>query len=347
MRSDLHAIEMMRPIPTMLLLLALVFSAALSTTARADDAVVLAIFPAERREEMTAALRLELAGRATLVEAAALDGSETTRDIRAIAEAHGATHVVWIVFPSGLLAPAEVRVLDLARSAPAHATTPEAWDVVDARVVAVLASSVMDAAPAEPAVVEGPVIASVVVPETPEAAAPSEPAAAPAAPAIVAARDPRAARRFSLMLGPSFTYITSPGAPVALGAATDLAFYARLSEWASIGMRLRFGGVGYSSLSGVLVSGALGVPSILVSFREPLGTAAMIELGVHVEGGLFFYGNNASEWSFGLGGGGSATIELGASQGIQLDYTIDLYGFGTAGSYGWGALTLGYVARFE
>ncbi len=344
----------MRPI--LLTLSLLVF--ALPAAVRADDVVVLVLFPSERRAEMTAALRLELAGRATLVEDPAIDGQEATASaLRALAEAHGATHVVWVVFPTGVLGPAEIRVLDLARPAPAHATTPEAWDVVDARVVAVLASSVMDASTSTSALPAAAPALPAAAPVTPDVA--PTPALAPAPPPepialetdpedeVETPTDPRAARHFSLVLGPSFAHVSAPGQPTRLGPATDLAFYARLTEWASVGVRLRLGGVGFSSLEGVLVSGAVGVPSILVSFREPLGTAAMVELGVHAEGGFFFYGRNASEWSFGLGVGAMATVELGAQQGIQIDYTLDLYGFGTTGSYGWGALTLAYVLRFD
>lgn len=336
----------MQPTFAMLALLGLALVA--PSAACAQEATVLAIFPAERRAEMTAALRLELAGRATLVEDSAIDASAETTELRAIAEARGATHVVWVVFPTGLLGPAEVRVLDVSRSAPAHATTPEAWDVVDARVVAVLASSVMDPARIEPAVVEpappAVVETRVVVSTTAASAAPV--VVPPTESEAVEPRDPRAARRFSIVVGPSFTHLTSDGAS-ALGLTYDFAFYARLTEWASLGTRLRIGQGSFTNAEATRVHAGLGVPSLLVSFREPIGTSAMIELGVHAEGGLFFYGHDANRWSFGFGAGATMTLELGSGQGIQLDYTVDFFGFETSELLGWGALTLAYVGRFD
>ncbi|AKF05879.1 hypothetical protein DB32_003028 [Sandaracinus amylolyticus] len=108
---------------------ALLFALMATTTARADERVVLVRWPAERGAEMTSALRLELAGRATMIEGAALEDDEpTVSAMRDAARASGATHVAWVVFPSGVLAPAEVRVLDVTRAAPAHAMTAQAWD---------------------------------------------------------------------------------------------------------------------------------------------------------------------------------------------------------------------------
>ena len=116
----------------------------LPALARADRPVVLARLPRERQAEMTAALRLELAGRATLVEGPALEGEPSVSSLREEARVAGASHVVWVVFPGGLLVPAEVRVLDVQRTAPAHASTPQAWDVVDPRIVAVVAATLFE-----------------------------------------------------------------------------------------------------------------------------------------------------------------------------------------------------------
>jgi hypothetical protein len=129
------------------------------------------------------------------------------------------------------------------------------------------------------------------------------------------------------------------------------AFYARVSEWASIGLRLRGGG-GASSIGGAMLEASIGAPSLAVSFREPLGTAAMIELGVHAEGGLFVSWQEnrivgEDQLSFGIGVGAFATIELGAANGLMLDYTIEVYGLGGVDTWLWGAATLAYLHRWN
>lgn len=342
--------------------------------ARADGPVVLARLPVERHDEMVAALRLELAGRAVVVEGPPVGTDELTVErMRDEARAAQATHVVWVVYPGGALWPAEIRLLDAERTAPAHAMTPQAWDVVDARLVAVIAGSLLDQGEplpiaqresvadaetigdpgAEVARVDGAEATEVLVVASETAVAPE--ADLPAVPEVALTVDPRRARRFSLSFGTGIAHQRAPlaSAPLTPGDTgisyghTEVAFYGRVTEWASIGMRFRLGGFGYSDLAGVTLSGAIGVPSIMVSFREPLGTAAMIELGIHTEGGLFFYGRSLSEWSFGLGAGAFATLELGEVNGIQLDYTLDLYGFGDSGSYSWGSASLSYVRRFD
>ena len=124
-----------------------------------------------------------------------------------------------------------------------------------------------------------------------------------------------------------------------------------MSEWASLGLRLRLN-VGASSIEGAILYGSIALPSIALSFRESLGTAAAIEIGVHAEGGLYVDWmssrvRGADELSFGLGGGAFATLELGAANGLQLDYTISVYGLGGTATRTWGSGTLSYVHRWD
>lgn len=316
---------------------------------------VLPHLPGERRAEMTAALRLELAGRATLLEPeAAFDPEITTAALRERAAAAGATHVVWISFPGGVLAPAEVRVLDLARSDAAHGMTPQAWDVVEPRVVAVLVGSLMDAAAAPPALPSevidpAPPTEPAPPPPTPVEAAPpeEEPPAAPA--------DTRAARRYSIGFLTGWSYRSVPDLSNYDSFSTTVSFYGRASEWLSLGVRLQITGIGVStyvasdgtSSTEVGVNGVVGAPSLMVSFREPLGTVAMLELGVHAEPGLYFYARSISQWSFGLGVGAFANLDLGVHNAITLDFTVSAFGFGEVGAQFWGALSLGYTYRWD
>ncbi|MBN8614989.1 MAG: hypothetical protein J0L92_30600 [Deltaproteobacteria bacterium] len=131
----------------------------------------------------------------------------------------------------------------------------------------------------------------------------------------------------------------------------ELGFYARVSEWASIGLRLRGGG-GYSSTSGANLRLALAMPSVRVHLREDLSSFATIELGVHAEGGLALQwledGALRADWlSFGLGAGVYATLELGDTHALTLDASMMAYGLGgTAVSIEMGA-TLSYVVRWD
>lgn len=309
---------------------------------------VLAHLPSERRAEMLSALRLELAARGTLLEdERPYQAGASLESMREAANARGATHVVWVRFPTGVLGPAELLVLDVTRSDAAHGMTPQAWDVVDPRVVAVLAGSLIDAtSTAEPAPP-----AAEVLPESPTVVTRVEAAPAISDEPLVLSEpelDPRTARRFSLSAGFGGAHRSSPTSSTELeSTAMHLTFYGRMSEWASIGLRAQLSAIGASSLEGFLITGAIGVPSILVSFREPLGTAAMLELGVHAEGGFYLYGRNVSEWSFGVSVGAVVNLELGAHQGISLDYTLAMFGFGDLGANAWGSFTLDYVARWD
>lgn len=158
----------------------------------------------------------------------------------------------------------------------------------------------------------------------------------------------RRARRFSLLIGMGFT---AQEGGMGQSVLPELGFYGRLSEWASIGLRLR-GGAGYSSLIGANVRLALAMPSVRVHFREDLGSFATIEVGVHADGGL------AIQWfedrsfggdrlSFGLGAGVYTTLELGDVHAISLDASMMAYGLGgTDVSIEMGA-TLSYVVRWD
>ncbi len=341
-----------------------VVTLALPAAASAQDWRVLARLPEERRAEVLAALRVELAGRATVAEGEA-PGDEPT-DAAMRAQAGGFTHVAWVVFPGGILAPAEVRVLDVSRASAARAMTPQAWDVVDPRVVAVVAASLLEPG-AEVAPIEQ-------AEESASAPAPSEPADSPAAPSSARAPSPppaapvlpepahaalvepelgrgQRARTFSLWAGLGIAHRNGSGLRETVSSTVQLALYARLSDWASIGLRLR-PGFGYSSIEGALVTGSVGLPSFAVSFREPLGTVAAIELGVHAEGNLALEWRENPTWrenrlSFGLGVGAFAVLELGRANAIALDYTVEVYGLGGVEAWVWGSATLSYVGRWD
>ncbi|MBX3273883.1 MAG: hypothetical protein KF729_26700 [Sandaracinaceae bacterium] len=344
-----------------ILVLALAAATAAPAAARADELRVLARLPMERRAEMISALRVEVAGRAELLEGEALgDEPAGTGAMRAEARARDATHVVWVVFPSGALAPAEVRVLDVSRTSAAHAMTPQAWDVVDARVVAVLAASLLESE--EPshgraAATPAPPASSEPAPEPPPSVTRASATLAPAAPADAPALDPEPARgrrprTFSLWFGVGLAHTQLPHvAGSQLTMSNQLAFYGRVAEWAALGLRLR-GGAGYSSVEGALVQANFGLPSIALSFRESLGTAATLELGLHAEGGFYVdWRENRlvgqDRLGFGLGGGVFATLELGAAHGVLLDYTFEVYGLGGSDAWTWGAATLAYVHRWD
>lgn len=332
--------------------LLLSFLLLLGPTPVAAQWTVLPHLPVERRAEMMAALRLELAGRATVLEPnAGFDPEVTVAALRDAAGRVGATHVVWVTFPTGVLSPAEVRVLDLSRADAAHGMTPQAWDVVEPRVVAVLLGSLMDAASVPS--VAAPPVAVATAPETipsppPDDAPPTPPGDALVLdePALLA--DPRAARRFSVSFLTGVSYRTIPGAADEPSSfVTTMAFYGRMNEWASIGLRVQGSGIGYSDLEGFTATGVIAAPSLMVSFREPLGTVAMLELGVHAEPGLYFYGRNVGQWSFGLGVGAFANLDLGAHNAITLDFTLSTFGFGEVGPQFWGSLALGYTYRWD
>jgi len=158
----------------------------------------------------------------------------------------------------------------------------------------------------------------------------------------------RRARRFSLLVGMGFTAANGGRGQSIL---PELGFYTRVSEWVSIGLRLR-GGAGYSSGTGAHVRLAMAMPSVRTHFREDLSSLATIELGVHADGGLalewFEDAALRADWlSFGVGAGVYATLELGDTHALTLDASMTAYGLaGTAVSIEMGA-TLSYVVRWD
>jgi hypothetical protein len=151
---------------------------------------------------------------------------------------------------------------------------------------------------------------------------------------------------FVLQAGLSFTY----GPASTRGVRGELAFYARLNGWASVGLRFSGGG-GYSSVEGGLVDGVIGAPSVMVSHRIPLRRPSFgVELGVHAEAaiGLSFTERNREDdaVAFGLGVGAFAAFELGRSHGIAIDYTFSTFGMGGRSVRNQGALSLLYTRRW-
>lgn len=159
----------------------------------------------------------------------------------------------------------------------------------------------------------------------------------------------RPARRFSLLVGASASFSNDPRFAASL--LPELGLYARLSDWASVGMRLRVGG-GWSSLDGAQLRLAVAVPSLRAHLREDLGRWGTIELGVHGDGGLAL--DRAEErrlggdlLSFGLGAGVYTTLELGESHGITLDATMMAWGLGNTSVAIDTHVSLSYVLRFD
>ncbi|MFO0710488.1 MAG: hypothetical protein U0353_11650 [Sandaracinus sp.] len=174
----------------------------------------------------------------------------------------------------------------------------------------------------------------------------ADPSSAPAAAYDDDTPTRRSVRRFSLLAGAGFSHGDSGES-----FSPELGFYGRLTDWASIGLRLR-GGLGVSSLEGTSVGLALAAPSVRLHFREDLSWWASLELGLHVDGGL------ALDWResrrvgsdrvlFGLGVGAFVTLELGEVSSVCLDYTLTSYGLGGTDVTLQGSVTLSYVARFD
>lgn len=155
----------------------------------------------------------------------------------------------------------------------------------------------------------------------------------------------RIARRFSLLVGLGFTHNAMP-----LRSAPDIGFYGRLTEWASIGLRMR-GWIAASSSDGALIDLALAAPSVRLHFREDLNSWASIEVGIHVEGGLGIRwsenGTADDRLRFGMGAGVFATLELGEVSAVQLDYTLNAHGLGARSFAFEGTASLSYVARWD
>ncbi len=156
----------------------------------------------------------------------------------------------------------------------------------------------------------------------------------------------RTARRFSLLVGMGLSH-----GDVGASWFPDVGVYGRLTDWASIGLRVH-GWVGASSIDGALLRLALAVPSVRVHFREDLASWATLELGVHADGGL------ALDWSetrrlggdallFGLGAGAFVSLELGEVSGVTLDYTMMAYGVGGTDVRTEASVTLSYTARWD
>lgn len=312
---------------------------------------VLVVLPEARHEAMLAALRVELAGQARVIEGACPSEGCTTTSVRVAAEAQGAVQVVWVTFPQGEIAPAEVRVMRITSLHAREAMLPSAWDVVEPRVMAAVAANLVASSEPSPEA-RLPLTASDVTldvaptsepvpPSTPE---PTEPEPTPSEPTPSESDAPGP---FTIQVGFGYGHRHAPGMEARMtGAPLTIAFYGQLTEWAAIGIRLR-GGIGASSIEGVTGSGLIGVPSMMLTLHEQLSETLAIRWGVHVEGGLNFYGRDFSTWSFGLGVGAYATLEIGAHEGIQIDYDINMYGFGERGAFFDGMGSLNYVHRFE
>ena len=101
-----------------------------------ESSTVLVVLPEARHDVMIAALRVELAGHAGVLEGACPSEGCTLTSLRLAAEAQGADQVMWVTFPQGEIAPAEVRVLRIASTRAREAMLPSAWDVIEPRVMA-------------------------------------------------------------------------------------------------------------------------------------------------------------------------------------------------------------------
>ncbi len=312
---------------------------------------VLVVLPEARHEAMLAALRVELAGQARVIEGACPSEGCTTTSVRVAAEAQGAAQVVWVTFPQGEIAPAEVRVMRITSLHAREAMLPSAWDVVEPRVMAAVAANLVASSEPSPEAAALPSPGPEVTVQRVQA---SEPVVASAPPVPTPEPTPEptpsesdAPGPFTLQVGFGYGHHHAPGREAQVtGVPLTLALYGQLTEWAAIGIRLR-GGIGASSIEGVVGGGLVGVPSLMLTLHEQLTETLGIRWGVHVEGGLNFYGKDFSTWSFGLGVGAYVTLEVGPQMGFQLDYDINMYGFGERGAFFDGMGSLSYVHRFE
>lgn len=319
-----------------------------------ESSTVLVVLPEARHDAMIAALRVELAGHAGVLEGACPSEGCTLTSLRVAAEAQGADQVVWVTFPQGEIAPAEVRVLRIASTRSREAMLPSAWDVIEPRVMAAVTASLVESE--EPTEVADPpprapaptpqITATEAITSPPTEASVEAPTEDTETPEESDAPGP-----FTIQIGFGYGHRHAPdhppGADVQMtGVPLTLAFYGQLTDWAAVGVRLR-GALGYSSIEGVGGSGLIGVPSLMLTLHEQLTPTLGIRWGTHVEGGLNFYGSNFDTWSFGLGVGVYMTLEVGPTMGFQIDYDINMYGFGERGAFFDGMGMLNYVGRFE
>lgn len=312
---------------------------------QSDLPTVMVVLPEARHDAMLAALRVELAGEAHVLEGIC-ETECTLASLRVMAEARGASQVVWVTFPQGVIAPAELRVARVASTRAREAMLPSAWDVVEPRVVAAVAANLV--ASSEPTPEPAPAHAS----ELPQFVPSDAPIASPGPTPAVAEPEPASSESdapgpFTIQVGFGYGHRHAPGLDAQMTAVPlTLAFYGQLTEWAAVGVRLR-GSFGYSSIEGFGGSGLIGVPSLMLTLHEQITPTLGIRWGTHVEGGLNFYGSNFRTWSFGLGVGAYMTLEVGPRMGFQIDYDINMYGFGERGAFFDGMGTLNYVGRFE
>lgn len=324
-----------------------------------ESSTVLVVLPEARHDAMIAALRVELAGHAGVLEGACPSEGCTLTSLRVAAEAQGADQVVWVTFPQGEIAPAEVRVLRIASTRSREAMLPSAWDVIEPRVMAAVTASLVESEePTE--VADPPPRAPAPTPQIPATEAitspPTEASVEAPTEDTETPEESDAPGPFILQLGMAYGHHSGPDTPLRFAAAPIvLAFYGQLTEWAALGIRLR-GFVAASSIEGLAAGGLLGVPSLMLTLHETISSLLGIRWGVHVDGGVHFSVvehsvtpsvRDFSQWSFGLGVGAYVTLEIGPHHGIQIDYDINMYGFGERGAFFDGMGSLNYVFRIE
>lgn len=162
----------------------------------------------------------------------------------------------------------------------------------------------------------------------------------------------RPPRMFRLSFGMGVSHGWTEGRDTTWGLSSPISFYVRTVDWLSIGLRIA-GGFGYSSIEGAIVDVSFGLPSLALSFRESLGTAAALEVGMHADLGMqIFFRENApysdtNRVRFGPAMGVFAILELGVANGLMLDYTVEAYGLDGVDFQILGHATLSYVLRLE
>lgn len=294
---------------------------------------------------MLAALRVELAGEALVLEGTCPPEGCSLSALRIAAEAHGADQVVWVTFPQGEIAPPHINAVRATGALEREALLPSAWDVAEPRVMAAVTASLLESEEPEPEST-APFTGST-TPISEQSVAPEEDIEVPHG----ATPGP-----FSMQFGLAYGHHTGPQGPTELAAApVVLAFYGQLTDWIALGIRLR-GFIGASSIEGFAYAGLLGVPSLMLTLRETLSPLLGIRWGLHLDGGVHFSeverpapssSRDFNNWSFGLGLGAYITLEIGPHHGIQIDYDINMYGFGERGAFFDGMGSLNYVYRFQ
>ena len=196
-------------LPSALALAASITLASPSARAQQGDLpTVLVVLPEARHDAMLAALRVELAGEALVLEGTCPPEGCSLSALRIAAEAHGADQVVWVTFPQGEIAPPHINAVRATGALEREALLPSAWDVAEPRVMAAVTASLLESEDPEPEST-APFTGST-TPSSEQSVAPEEDIEVPHG----ATPGP-----FSMQFGLAYGHHTGPQGPTELAAA--------------------------------------------------------------------------------------------------------------------------------